>query len=312
MDSILETHLKKVFVKKPNNTNASKKSTKTSNAKNSKIDPILEKHLANIFLNNEEISRNLKEAAELKRKNEEVLKEFSNVIENKANSPVKLKINKSKKIIIPEIADVNKNIAIPKPQEIRPPTIIDAYKTAIQVQPHTLKPETEEDPANLTMQDMYVQTIKDSDSEPRISHQESSDDEFFAFLDRNKSNPKLKNFFNLHSESMKKEILKISENFTKEKMLIASESGGGSGNITINNGTNGADRGKFVEVIGNGVDREYVVTHNLATKDSVVSLYNANTDELVISSVTHINENQTKLYFADPISSNSIKVVIIG
>jgi hypothetical protein len=340
MDSILEKHLKRAFAQtqtavlpeKPKNT-----------PKRLKSDPILEKHLSKIFLDNEEVAKNIKAAVEVKKKNEEILQAFSNIIETKLNEPIILeqekeiienkeeeivKEDKVEEIIVSEISDVNKNITVPEKEKNLHPTVIDAYKTAIHVPPPTLEPEIfdpVEDPIiqpieepiiqpdvdqPKTMQDVYVKSIKDSEVEPRISDEESSDNDFFAFLERNKDHPKLKNFFNTHSESMKKEILKISENFTKEKMLIAAESGGGSGNVNITNTIQ--DRGKFVGLIGNGVDTEYIVEHNIGTKNSVVCLYDASNDELVFSSATHISDNETKFSFAEPIATDSIRVVIIS
>lgn len=340
MDSILEKHLKRAFAQtqtavlpeKPKNT-----------PKRLKSDPILEKHLSKIFLDNEEVAKNIKAAVEVKKKNEEILQAFSNIIETKLNEPIILeqekeiienkeeeivKEDKVEEIIVSEISDVNKNITVPEKEKNLHPTVIDAYKTAIHVPPPTLEPEIfdpVEDPIiqpieepiiqpdvdqPKTMQDVYVKSIKDSEMEPRISDEESADNDFFAFLERNKDHPKLKNFFNTHSESMKKEILKISENFTKEKMLIAAESGGGSGNVNITNTIQ--DRGKFVGLIGNGVDTEYIVEHNIGTKNSVVCLYDASNDELLFSSATHISDNETKFSFAEPIATDSIRVVIIS
>lgn len=340
MDSILEKHLKRAFAQKQTAVLPEKPK---NTPKKLKSDPILEKHLSKIFLDNEEVANNIKVAVEVKRKNEQILQAFSNIIENKLNEPVILEkeeevienkieeiIEQDKvgEIIVSEISSVNKNISVPEKEKNLHPTVIDAYKTAINVPPPTLEPEILDPVENpiisqieeptiqpeveqpKTMQDVYVKSIKDSEVESRISDQEAADNDFFAFLDRNKDHPKLKNFFNTHSELMKKEILKISENYTKEKMLIASESGGGSGNVNITN--NIADRGKFVGLIGNGVDTEYIVEHNIGTKNSAVCLYDASNDELIIASAIHINENETKFSFAEPITTDSIRVVIIS
>jgi hypothetical protein len=339
MDSILEKHLKRAFAQKQT---AMPPEKPKNTPKKIKSDPILEKHLSKIFLDNEEVANNIKVAVELKKKNEQILQAFSNIIENKLNEPVILekeeevienkeeiiKQDKVDEIIISEISDVNKNISVPEKEKNLHPTVIDAYKTAIHIPPPTLEPEIFDPVENpiispveqpiiqpevdqpKTMQDVYVKSIKDSEVEPRISDEEAADNDFFAFLERNKDHPKLKNFFNTHSESMKKEILKISENFTKEKMLIASESGGGSGNVNITNAI--ADRGKFVGLIGNGIDTEYIVEHNIGTKNNVVCLYDASNDELVLASAIHISENETKFSFAEPIETDSIRVVIIS
>lgn len=342
MDSILEKHLKRAFAQTQNAVLPEKPK---NTPKRLKADPILEKHLSKIFLDNEEVAKNIKTAVEVKKKNEEILQVFSNIIETKLNEPIILeqeketiqdkveeisKEDKVEEIIVSEISDVNKNITVPEKEKNLHPTVIDAYKTAIHVPPPTLDLEpdifdpvenpiikTVEEPIiqpdvnqPKTMQDVYVKSIKDSEVEPRISDEEASDNDFFAFLERNKDHPKLKNFFNTHSESMKKEILKISENFTKEKMLIAAESGGGSGNVNITNTIQ--ERGKYVGLIGNGIDTEYIVEHNIGTKNSVVCLYDSSNDELVISSAIHINDNQTKFSFTEPIATDSIRVVIIS
>jgi rRNA maturation protein Rpf1 len=108
---------------------------------------------------------------------------------------------------------------------------------------------------------------------------------------------------------MKKEILKLTENFTREKMLIAAESGGGSGNVNITNVQGGK---KFVTLIGDNANTEYTVEHNFDTKDIVISVFDNITEELILCSATNLNSNQVKFSFSDPIATDSIRVVIIS
>jgi len=62
-------------------------------------------------------------------------------------------------------------------------------------------------------------------------------------------------------------------------------------------------------IIGNGIDTEYIVSHNLNTKDVIISLYDSN-NEVVLAAVKNINNNQTLISLRSPISN--IKVVIIN
>lgn len=337
MDSILEKHLKKIFIQPNIVVNKEIPKTRTNIKKHVpkdrvEADPILEKHLTKIFVD-ESVSKEIKQAVEVKKKNEEILSIFTNIIEKKISEPVldpTTQIIEPEQIdklleepkVIEEIADTNSNIIVPKKEENLKPSVIDAYKTAIQPLPKILEPEIKlPEPVKIddrvprleepTTQDIYVQSIKNTESEPKISEIQSSDDEFFKFLERNRDNPRIKNFFNAHSEAMKKEILKLTENFTREKMLIASESGGGSGNVTINNSTVQGGS-KFVQVIGDNTNTEYIAQHNLDSKDIVVSVFDNITEELVICDVKNLNLNQTKFIFSQPISSNSIRIIIMA
>jgi hypothetical protein len=337
MDSILEKHLKKIFIQP--NIVATKEVPKTrTNIKKhvhkdlTESDPILEKHLAKIFIE-ESISNEIKQAVEVKKKNEEILNIFTNIIEKKITEPVLNSVDELTQFdsiidvpeqpkIIEEFVDKNNVIQVPEKEKDLKPSIIDAYKTAIQPLPTTLEPEIKySDPVEIddsvarldepTSQDVYVQSIKNTENEPKISEIQSSDDEFFKFLERNRDNPRIKNFFNSHSESMKKEILKLTENFTREKMLIASESGGGSGNVTINNSTVQGGK-KIVQIIGDGSNIEYIVKHDLDSKDIVISVFDNFTEELVICDAINLNLNETKFKFSKPLSVNSIRIIIMS
>lgn len=271
-------------------------------------DPILEKHLIKVFKNNQLLTNDIK----------------SNTISKEVCSNT----------IVKEIADVNKKMSVPPKKETLPPSIIDAYRASIQPLPPTREfseenPEDSENsmeyPVNSSEefgstnqsdfensdQDIYVKAISDTEPDNRLQDQKIKDNEFFQFLERNKDNPQLKNFFNSHSETMKKEIIAISENFTKEKMLMASESGGGSGNITYNTTNTGVAK-KHIEVIGNGSDIEFFITHNFDTKEVSVTLYDNLNDQIIIAYSENINNNETRISFSEPIPTNSIRVVLLA
>lgn len=64
--------------------------------------------------------------------------------------------------------------------------------------------------------------------------------------------------------------------------------------------------------IGNGVATAYTVTHNLGTKDIVVSLRLASNDEHVLADIISATNNTATITFAVAPASNAIKVTVIG
>jgi hypothetical protein len=64
--------------------------------------------------------------------------------------------------------------------------------------------------------------------------------------------------------------------------------------------------------IGNGSSTTITCTHNLNTKDVIVSVRDASTDEHVIADIASNNVNSVDIIFAVAPASNSYKVVIIG
>lgn len=344
MDQILEKHLKKIFDQQKivaENNVEKKVEVSTNNIPNIKriktskfnSDPILSKHLVDLFKNNNEISNEIKAGAEKKKLNDNLLSTINGLFKQKVseplpdtpvkllNDPIPHEIESQEEIPEvqkSEVLDKNLDIEVPPKDDSVKPSVIDAYKAAIKPLPPSEEFVNQEKEKELekvaevpqTPENVYVQVIKDTDKEVRETPVESNDDEFFKFLERNKDNPKLKNFFNYHSESLKKEILKLSENFTKQKMLIASESGGGSGNVTYQQNIVQSNKKTFL--IGDNVSKEYNINHNLNTKELYIAVYEAATDNLIYCSIENIDLNNTKFYFSIPIALNSIKVVIIA
>jgi hypothetical protein len=68
----------------------------------------------------------------------------------------------------------------------------------------------------------------------------------------------------------------------------------------------------FQTTIGNGTDSTYTVTHNFNTTNVEVSLTLLSTNEKIGAKVEVLNSNQVRVSFISPISTNSVKVVVIG
>lgn len=69
---------------------------------------------------------------------------------------------------------------------------------------------------------------------------------------------------------------------------------------------------KFSVSIGDGSATSYTVTHNLASRDVHVTIYNASNYEEVITDVAHTTTNTLTIIFATAPSSDAYRVVVIG
>lgn len=178
----------------------------------------------------------------------------------------------------------------------------------------------------------YIDDIKKTDESSEEKTNTSKDTDIISTLIKYKDDPRVKSFFNYHSELAKKEIFSITEKFSQLQMARAMESGGGTnavqfanggsmngdllvdGNITFTGNISGNGIGggitKKIFNIGNGIDTEYILVHSLGTKNVLVSVYDEN-DEMVQASIKNISLNETKVSFSMPISSNAIKVIIV-
>lgn len=69
---------------------------------------------------------------------------------------------------------------------------------------------------------------------------------------------------------------------------------------------------KYSVSIGDGSATSYTVTHNLASRDVHVTIYNNSSYDEVIADVTHTTTNTLTIVFASAPASNAYRVVVVG
>jgi hypothetical protein len=69
---------------------------------------------------------------------------------------------------------------------------------------------------------------------------------------------------------------------------------------------------KYATSIGDGSATSYTVTHNLASLDVGVTVFNNSTGDEVITDVTHATTNTLTIVFATAPASNAYRVVVLG
>ena len=69
---------------------------------------------------------------------------------------------------------------------------------------------------------------------------------------------------------------------------------------------------KYSVSIGDGSATSYTVTHNLASRDVHVTIYNASTYDEVLTDVTHSTTNTLTIVFATAPASDAYRVVVVG
>jgi len=84
--------------------------------------------------------------------------------------------------------------------------------------------------------------------------------------------------------------------------------------ITVNNNDVAIDTAvvvrKYASLLGDGVATEYTLSHNLGTRDILVSVYDAATYDEVVTDVYHFTTSSVKIGFAVAPASNAYRVVV--
>jgi hypothetical protein len=139
--------------------------------------------------------------------------------------------------------------------------------------------------------------------------QENVYSNFETILENDKLQYKIQKLFSNDQNKFRKELIEIAEKISRREVLRFAESGGG---------TNGLSKDSFqqfqkiVFIIGDGINTEFTLNHNLNTKDLYITLYDNSTNEIIYGYVNNIDDNSTIVSFSVPIENQSCRVVILG
>lgn len=162
---------------------------------------------------------------------------------------------------------------------------------------------------------------------------ENTEELFHELLLNDSSDKKIQKFFEGYTTNFKKSFIEIAEKIAKREGLRAMEGGGGTnavqyanggtmdGNLTVtqtilaNNVTDNKGRqlvSKLTfDIIGNDVTKTYTLNHNLNTKNIIINVYDANTDDLVFISSKNVDLNNTTIQFPNNLLTHENYRVII-
>lgn len=139
--------------------------------------------------------------------------------------------------------------------------------------------------------------------------QENVYSNFETILENDKLQYKIQKLFSNDQNKFRKELIEIAEKISRREVLRFAESGGG---------TNGLSKDSFqqfqkiVFIIGDGINTEFTLNHNLNTKDLYITLYDNSSNEIIYGYVNNIDDNSTIVSFSVPIENQSCRVVILG
>ena len=149
---------------------------------------------------------------------------------------------------------------------------------------------------------------------------------------------KLTNLFEQTNTKFRNEIIQLSEKLARRESMRFAESGGGTnavqyanggtmdGNLTIsqnlssntiiaNNVTDTLGRELVkklsFDIIGDGRQNSYILNHNIGSNKILISVYDANTNEMVVPYIVNIDNNNTKIEFSNFLQINENFTAII-
>ena len=156
---------------------------------------------------------------------------------------------------------------------------------------------------------------------------------FNEFLEETNTSGRLQKLFQNANNTFRKELIELSEKIARRESMRFAESGGGTtavqyanggkmdgdlevtgsiiaGHISDTQGRELVSKLSF-DIIGDGTKSVYTLNHNLGTKNIIINIYDKNTDELVLVSVTHTDTNNTKIDFSNILQINENYIAIM-
>jgi hypothetical protein len=203
------------------------------------------------------------------------------------------------------------------------------------------KPKTEEKPQILKEKTQLIDAK--SESTPKQETPLTADlvkklvyETFSSLVNEDSKHPELEKFFDVYTEGFKNQFMQISEKISKREIYRAMESGGGTnakqfakggtmeGDLTITGNLSVVGNSyinlqppdevakKVVFNVGDGINTEYTLTHNLNTRDIIVSVIDTATNKVVYPLAQYTTLNDISLSFENPVSINAYRAVVIG
>lgn len=203
------------------------------------------------------------------------------------------------------------------------------------------KPKTEEKPQILKEKAQLIAGV--SESTPKQETPLTADlvkkivyETFSNLVKEDSKHPELERFFDVYTEGFKNQFMQISEKISKREIYRAMESGGGTnakqfakggvmeGDLTITGNLSVVGNSyiniqppdevakKVVFNVGDGINTEYTLTHNLNTRDILVSVIDTSSNKVVYPLAQYTTLNDISLSFENPVSVNAYRAVVIG
>lgn len=218
--------------------------------------------------------------------------------------------------------EFEKNNKKTQPIKINPP-IISEKKQIKENKPKKLSEKSQiikEEKLIDKVKDVFLQNIKTELLESLKSEIETGnifdllknkiENDFSTILENDGFQYRLQKLFQNDKNVFRKELIEIAEKIARREVLRFAESGGGTNNSNINTNINSYQ--KLIFIIGDNINTEYSLTHNLNSTELFVTIYDNITNEVIYADIVNINNNTTLIKFESPPNNQSCKVIIFG
>lgn len=267
-------------------------------------------------------------------------------IKNEIFKNVRFVLSKENKIKInPNLLDYTKVIVYENKNKIKPPSVI-VEKSERSVQTRSILPEKKiEKPKSIVVEPSLIEKTKieffESIKEEVIEElkrevkagiisnliKESLQSNFDSVITDDGNTNKLHTILEKFNNSFRKEYIDLAEKVSRREAMRYAESGGGTnavqyknggtidgeliinGNLIVNNQTSIK---KVIFEVGDNVNQSFIFTHNLNSKNILVNVQDATTDELVIPYIKLIDNNNIMIEFSFTPYINNYKLIIFG